>query len=62
VTLHFYLLNKAAIQVAVVQLVEALRYIPEDRVFDFNGVREFSIDLILLAALWSWVRLSLYQK
>jgi len=36
VTLHFYLLNKEAIQVAVVQLVEPLRYIPEDRGFDFQ--------------------------
>jgi hypothetical protein len=29
VALYFYLLNKAAIQVAVVQLIEVLRYIPE---------------------------------
>ena len=36
VTLHFYLLNKAAIQVAVVQLVEATRYIPGDRGFDLK--------------------------
>ena len=39
------------------QLVEALRYKPEGRGFDFEF--EFFIDIILPAALWSWVRLRL---
>ena len=34
------------------QLVEALRYKPEGRGFDFE--LEFVIDIIFLAALWPW--------
>jgi len=45
---------------AVAQSIEALRYKPEGSGVDFPMVSiEFSIDIILLAAVWSWVRLSL---
>ena len=37
---------------AVVQLVEALRYKPEGRGFDPDGVLEFFIDIIPPYALW----------
>jgi hypothetical protein len=38
---------------AVAQLVEALRYKPEDRRFQMVSL-EFFIDIILPAALWTW--------
>ena len=39
----------------VAQLVEALRYKPEDRGFDSRYCHwDFFIDIILPAALWSW--------
>jgi hypothetical protein len=41
VTLHFYLLNKTAIQMTVSLLVEALRYNPKGRVSISNGVMGF---------------------
>jgi hypothetical protein len=37
----------------VAQLVEALRYKSEGRGFDSRWCHEFSIDIILRAALWS---------
>jgi hypothetical protein len=43
---------------AVVQLVEALRYKPEGRGFDTQRCHWHSPS----AALWPWIRLSLYQK
>jgi len=39
---------------AVEQLVEALRYKPEDRGFDSRLSLEFFIDIILPATLWPW--------
>jgi len=40
---------------AVAQLVEALRYKPEGRVFDSRMVLlEFFIDIFLPAVLWPW--------
>ena len=39
---------------AVLQMIETLRYKPEGRGVDFPMVSvEFSIDIIVLAALWS---------
>jgi hypothetical protein len=47
----------------VVQLVEALRYTPQGRWFNFPmSSLEFFIDLIILAAKWPWDRLRLQQK
>ena len=44
----------------VAPLVEALRYKPEGRWFVSRwGSLRFSIDIIPLAALWPWGRLSL---
>ena len=41
---------------AMAQLVEALRYKPEGRGFQFSMVSpDFFIDIILPVALWPWV-------
>ena len=54
-----YTLRHPYIYIGVTQLVEALRYKPVGRGFDFRLSLEFFIDIILPLALWPWGRLRL---